>query len=145
MQVNLMYAMPKQAWPGKPRPGMPQPGRPRLQSWVRDYICHAQECHFLIFYSVSHSKEGKVILLWWIYRFWFLLRVYEIGPFMPNSSVFIFLMLRFLYRMIVKVKKKFFEKKSLNVPNVKLLSIFFSTFLPFLCLFGKNDSLHFTY
>ena len=57
-------------------------------------------------YRVSHSKEGKVILLWWGYRFWFLLifwvlHVHEIGPFMPNSSVFIFLMLRALYFTIL--------------------------------------------
>ena len=54
------------------------------------------------FYRVSHSK---VILLCWGYRFWFFLiiwtlRVYEIGPFMPNSSVFMFLMLRALYGSI---------------------------------------------
>ena len=58
-------------------------------------------------YRVSHSKDWKVILLWWGYRFWFLLNfwvlhVHEISPFMPNSSVFIFLMLRVLYRMICK-------------------------------------------
>ena len=58
-------------------------------------------------YRLSHSKEEKVILLWWGYRFWFLLifwvlHVYEIGPFMPNSSVFTFLMLRTLYWMICK-------------------------------------------
>ena len=56
-------------------------------------------------YRVSHSKEYKVILLWWGYRFWFLLifwilRVHEIGAFMPKSSVFIFLMLRALYGSI---------------------------------------------
>ena len=50
-------------------------------------------------YRVFHSKEEKMILLWWGYRFWFLLIfwvlcVYEIGPFMPNSPVFIFLKLR---------------------------------------------------
>ena len=54
---------------------------------------------------------------------------------MPNSSVFIFLMLRALYRMICKSSKKNFGKKSLNVPNVKLLSIFFFNifgfFMPF--------------
>ena len=50
-------------------------------------------------YRVSHSKEGKVILLWWGHRFWFflvfwVLHVHEIDSFMPNSSVFIFLMFR---------------------------------------------------
>ena len=57
------------------------------------------------------------------------LHVYEIGPFMPNhgspwpnSSVFIFFMLRALYRMVCKIKKNIFAEKSLNVPNVKLLS-----------------------
>ena len=37
---------------------------------------------------------------------------------MPNSSVFIFLML--IYRMTCKSSKNFFAKKSLNVTNVKL-------------------------
>ena len=54
-------------------------------------------------------------------------------------------MLRALYRVICKSSKKNFAKKSLNVTNVKLLSIFFSTFLAFLCLFGENNTLHFTY
>ena len=54
---------------------------------------------------VSHSKEGKVILLWWGHRLWFfpifwVLHVHEIDSFMPNSSVFIFLMLRALYGSI---------------------------------------------
>ena len=58
-------------------------------------------------YRVSHSKVSKVILLWWGCTFWFLLifwvlHVHEIGAFMPNSSVFIFLMLRALYWMISK-------------------------------------------
>ena len=101
-------------------------------------------------YRVSHSKDEKVILLWWEDRFWFLLifwvlHVHEIGPFMPNSPVFIFLMLCALYRMICKNTKSFFGKNSLNVSNVKLFSIFFSTVLAFLCLFGENNSLHFTY
>jgi hypothetical protein len=95
---------------------------------------------FNLRYRVSHSKEGKVILLWWRYRFWFflifwVLRVHEIDPFMPNSSVFIFFMLRALYRMICKSSKKKFGKKSLNVPNVRLLSNFFFNifgfFMPF--------------
>ena len=43
-------------------------------------------------------------------------------PIMANSSVFIFLVLRTLYRMICKSSKTV-AKKSLNVPNVKLLSI----------------------
>ena len=78
---------------------------------------------------MSHSKPSKIILLWWRYRLWFLLifwilRVYEKGTFMLNSSVFIFLMLRALYR-ICKNAKSFFGKNSLNVSNVKLLSISF--------------------
>ena len=56
-------------------------------------------------------------------------KAYGIGAFMPNSSVFIFLMLRALYRMICKNVKSFFGENSLNVTNVKLLSIFFSMFL----------------
>ena len=91
-------------------------------------------------YRVSHSKEGKVILLWWGFRFWFLLTflvlyVHEKGTFLLNSSVFIFLMFRALYRMICKNAKSFFGKNSLNVSNVKLFSIFFFNvfgfFMPF--------------
>ena len=82
------------------------------------------------FYRVSHSKDWKVILLRRGYRFWFLLifwvlHVHEICPFMTNLSVFIFFMLPALYKMISKTSEFFFGKKSLNVPNVKLLSIFF--------------------
>ena len=56
-------------------------------------------------YRVSHCKLCKVILLCWGYRFWFLLIfwilcVHEIGTFMTNSSVFIFLMFCGLYSMI---------------------------------------------
>ena len=48
---------------------------------------------------------------------------------MSNSSVFIFLMLRALYRMICKNVKSFFGENSLNVTNVKLFSkIFFRRF-----------------
>ena len=74
------------------------------------------------------------------------LHVYEIGTFMPNSSVYIFLMLRGLYRMICKNVKSFLGKNSLNVSNVKLFSkLLFQQFLAFLYLFGENDSLHFAY
>ena len=50
-------------------------------------------CLQLLVYRVSHSKDWKVILLWWGYRFWFLLvfwilRVHEIGPF--HQFLFIF-------------------------------------------------------
>ena len=56
-------------------------------------------------YRVSPSKPDKVILLWWGYRLWFLLifrilRVHEKGTFMPNSSVFVFMMLRAIYGSI---------------------------------------------
>ena len=69
-------------------------------------------------------------MLWWGYRFWFLLifwilHVHEIGAFMPNLSVFIFLMLPALYRMICKNSKSLLCKNSLNVPNVKPFSNFF--------------------
>ena len=49
---------------------------------------------------------------------------------MPNSSVFIFFMLRTIYRMIYENEKLFFGKKSLNVPNVKLpiFKFFFNIF-----------------
>ena len=86
-------------------------------------------------YRVFHSKDSKDLLLW-VYRYWFLLvfwilRVHERGTFMPNWSVFIFLMLHALYRMICKNTKSFFGKNCLNVSNVKLFSIFFSTVLAF--------------
>ena len=86
--------------------------------------------------GVSHSKEGKVILLWWGHRFWFLLiswvlHVHEIDSFMPNLSIFIFLMLSALYRMICKNSNSFFSKNSLNVPNVNLFSIFFFNIFSF--------------
>ena len=58
---------------------------------------------------------------------------------MPISSVFIFLMLHALYRLICKNSKSFFCKNSLNVQNVKPFSNFF--FLLFLCIFGEIDSL----
>ena len=66
-------------------------------------IYHANR--FRMRYRVSHSKPGKAILLWWRYRLWFLLifwilRVHEKGTFMPNSSVFIFLMLCAIYGSI---------------------------------------------
>ena len=45
--------------------------------------------------AFTHSKPEKVILHWWGHRLWFLLlfwvlHAHELGPFMPNSSVFIF-------------------------------------------------------
>ena len=67
-------------------------------------------------YRVSHSKDWKVIRLSWGHRFWFLLlfwvlHVHWLSPFMPNSSVLIFLMLRALYRMICKSSKKVLQKR----------------------------------
>ena len=63
------------------------------------------------------------------FRIFWVLCVHEKGTFMPNSSVFIFLMLRALYRMICKNTKSFFGKNSLNVSNVKLFSkIYFQHF-----------------
>ena len=50
---------------------------------------------------------------------------------MPNSSVFIFLMLRALCRMIHENEEYFFLKNSLNVPNVKLFLIFFFNVVTF--------------
>ena len=78
-------------------------------------------------YRVSHGKEGRVILLWWGYRFWFLLIfwilcVHELGTFILNLSVFIFLMLFAHYRTICKNAKSFLGKISINVSNVKLFS-----------------------
>ena len=95
----------------------------------------------LAYQCLSHGKVNNVIWLYWGYRFWFLLiffilHVHEIWPFMPNSSVFIFLMLRALYRMIPKNPKLFFGENSLNVTNVKLLSnFFFNVFGCFLMLY----------
>ena len=69
------------------------------------FIGHTVNFEINRYYRVSHSKEGKVILLRWGYRFWFLLIfrilcVHEIGAFMSNSSVFIFLMWCALYGSI---------------------------------------------
>ena len=99
-----------------------------------------QKLQILASYNVSHSKEGKVILLWWGYRFWFLLifwvlRVHEIGPFMPNSSVFIFLLLRALYRMICKSSKKIFGKKEFECTKCKATFNFFFNVFSFLMHF----------
>ena len=57
--------------------------------------------------STTTWKDWRVILLWWGYIFWILplvciLQIHEIGPFMPKSSVFIFLKFRVLYQMISK-------------------------------------------
>jgi hypothetical protein len=76
------------------------------------------DVHTYILYKVSHGKVNKVMCLCWGYTFWFLqifwiIRVYEIGPFMPSSSVFIRLMLCALYRMISKHSKEKMEKKKL--------------------------------
>ena len=90
-------------------------------------------------YRVSHIKQGNVVMLWWEYRFWFLLicsilRVHEIGTVMPNSSVFFFYVACPLqFDIDIKIQKSrsiFSVKNSLNVPNVKLFSISVSdTFL----------------
>ena len=86
-------------------------------------------------YRVSHSKVSKVILLCWDYRFRFMLIFWILRVHGIWASVFIFLMLRPLYRMIPKNPKLFFGKNNLNVPNVKLLSNFFfyvfGFFMPF--------------
>ena len=100
-------------------------------------------------YRVSHGKVNKVIWLCWGYSFWFflicwVLWVHEKGTFMPNSSVFIFLMLRGLYSMICKNWKKKFAKNSLNVTSVKLLSkIFFDNFVCFLMLSCFQQGAHY--
>ena len=101
-------------WPG--------PTSKKLNLLSNDGAKRYRLLHLEIMYRVSHSKEWKVILLWWGHIFWFLLCVY------------------------VKIERKKNEKKSLNVPNVKLLSnYFFLTFLSSLCLLGGNDSLLFIY
>ena len=96
----------------------------------------------ILLYRVSHSKDEKVILLWWGDRFWILLifwvlRVHEIGPFMPNSSVFIELMLRILEKRVPNVKllsKHLLYPlcyeipcSTLNVPSLSFLVPYFST------------------
>jgi hypothetical protein len=93
------------------------------------------------YYRVSHSKEGKVNLLWWVDKFWFLLifwvlRVHEIGSFMPHSSFFIEIMMLAFYGPKCKKAKINFGKKSLNVHSVKLFSkLFFQLFWFFLYFF----------
>ena len=89
-----------------------------LSTWaVRNgNIYYLLSSTYLPIYRVSHLKLYKVIWLCWGYRFWFLLIflvlcVHEIGPFMPNSSVFIFLMLRTLYRLICKNSEKKIQKR----------------------------------
>ena len=64
-----------------------------------------------LIYRVSHCKVNKVILLWWGDRFWFLLifwvlHLHEIGPFMPQSSVFIEMMFWAIYGQESKYPKK---------------------------------------
>ena len=80
-------------------------GNVRLQRWYGESVQWKEnvfkECYWTKIeckYRVSHSKDCKVILLWWEYRFWFLLIfwvlcVHEIRAFMPNLSVLIFLIL----------------------------------------------------
>ena len=91
------------------------------------------------------------MLLWWAYWYWFLqvfwiLHDHKLGAFMPNSSVFIFLMLWALYRVICKSSKKQICKKEFECNKCKVIFNFsFSMFLAFLCLFGENDTLHLTY
>ena len=87
-------------------------------------------------YRVSHSKVNKVILRCWGYRFWFLLvfwilRFHEVWPFMFQSSVFIELIFCAIYGQKCKHANKMFGESSLNIPFVKLFSIFFSTFFEF--------------
>ena len=97
----------------------------------------SQKNSIVLFYRVSHRKVNKVILPWWGYRFLFLLifwilHFHEIGPFIFQSSVFIELMIWAIYGLKCKHANKFFWKKSLNVPFVKL---FFSTFFGFIHAF----------
>ena len=73
-------------------------------------------------YRVSHSKPGKVIFLWWRYRLWFwliswILHVLEKGTFMPNSPVFIFLMLCAIYGSISQ--NLLFLNKSWNISTLR--------------------------
>ena len=57
---------------------------------------------------------------------------------MPSSSVFKKFMFRALYRMIRNSDWNMIGKKSLNVSNVKLLSLFRSFFFNVLCLFVSS-------
>ena len=82
-------------------------------------------------YRVSHSKVNKVILLWWRYRFRFLLifwvqSVHEVGPFISICWIDD---LCYLWSKMQTCKEKNFGKKSLNVTTVKLFYNFFSKLL----------------
>ena len=60
---------------------------------------------------------------------------------MPKSSVYIFLMLRALYRMICKNAKSFLGKNSLNVSNVQLFSNYiFQHFWLFYAFLVRNTA-----
>ena len=101
-----------QSCPGRPAP-------PFLSPAVRRPVSSEQ----------PPQHWGDILCLFWV------LRVHEINSFIPNSSVFIFLMLPALYRMICKNSKSFLCKNNLNVQNVKLFSNFFFNifgfFMPF--------------
>ena len=82
-----------------------------------------------MYYRESHSKELKVILIGWGYRFWFFLRfwilgVHKIGPFMQKSLVFMFLMLHALYQMISKIRLKGQKSKSISSSEQNYFKLF---------------------
>ena len=73
---------------------------------IKQFLIAKFDCIYLIIkYRVSHSKMWKVILLWWGYRFKFLL-IQEVlyvsvkSPFLPTQPVLIESMLHAIYGLI---------------------------------------------
>ena len=87
-----------------------------------DQFC--QKANFILknikIQGISSKTDESNLLIFYVLHF------YEIGTFIPNSSVFIFLMFRTLYRMICKNAKSFFGRNSLILWNVKQFSNFWS-------------------
>ena len=91
-----------------------------------------------IVYRVSHSKVCKVNCFWWgcTFDFFLVWEVLCVPKKLPIKPVFIESMLCAIYGPICKLANFCLGKKSLNAPNVKLLSnIFYQRFLIILILF----------
>ena len=78
-------------------------------------------------YRVSHSKEHKVILLWWAYRFWILLIcrvlcVHELGKFILSPKFFIEMMLHTICGSICK--HLLFLSEVLSISNLSIHKAF---------------------
>ena len=101
----------------------------KFNSWIHDLSVCKNHCR----YRVSHCKLYKVIVLCWGYRLWvcwyFGSYVFIRETFMPNSSV--------LFFWCCAPSRRWWNSKylfciiSLNVQNVRPLSIFFLSFLAF--------------